>query len=90
VACDAGGLSFELSEGTGWISRTCEEQIPALQPLKKLDQALDLALEAAVELLVGLQEVTRSHMTILTCSFLNSEMAPACMRRSSTEPTIAW
>jgi hypothetical protein len=60
VACDAGGLSFELSEGTGWISRTCEEQIPALQPLKKLDQALDLALEAAVELLVGLQEVTRS------------------------------
>jgi hypothetical protein len=25
VACDAGDLSFELSEGTGWISRTCEE-----------------------------------------------------------------
>jgi hypothetical protein len=25
VACEADGLSFELSEGTGLISRTCEE-----------------------------------------------------------------
>jgi hypothetical protein len=53
------------------------KQISALQPLKKLAQALDLALAAAVELLVGLQEVTRSPHDHLDLQFFKVRDGPS-------------